>query len=323
VKTKLFGKGFMKIVGLAVGGAIALAAGAELLSSVVSIVLAFRFGNAMPLIIVVILTVGLILVTNHIPEETPSRTILKILSYAATCYLAVIAFVIALPYGLVMSIIAAGAVGVLSSTLGDQKMLFSQIKRSLESQNRANRLTARSIPIGDGQSFRLNKFHTIMLLESGVREKVVQLMKERPLLAISLTHYEECDALFVTEAEDPSKFDRVMKLLGDYDIVTRGFASALLAEAIQLVPILDSKNGLKFDDYRYTRDSQTIDTLLEQAPVRMTVFPSPQGLGVVVPDMEAPGMEVERLKHGHEANVLLHRNYSYLEEVDKQIESTA
>jgi hypothetical protein len=148
-------------------------------------------------------------------------------------------------------------------------------------------------------------------------------MKERPLLAISLTHYEECDVLFISEKENTSKFNRVMKLLGDYDIGTQGFASVLLAEAIQLVPILDSKNGLKFDDYRYTRDSRTIDTLLEQAPVRMTVFPSLQGLGILVPDMEAPGMEVECLRHGHEADIVLHRDYSYLEEVDKQIESTA
>jgi hypothetical protein len=319
----LFGKALMKVVGLAVGGAIALAIGAELLSSVVSIVTAFRFGNLLPLMTVVILTMCLALVSNRVPEETPSRAILRILSYASTGYLAVVAFVIVLPYGLVMSIIAAATIGILSSILNDQKAIRFQLRYSVMAQSRIGMTAAGSITNEDGKSFGLDSFQTIILLEPNAREKVVQLMKERPLLAISLTHYEDCDVLFVNDCESSLKMDNIMKLLRNYNIETRGFASSLLKEAIQLVPVLDSRNGLKLNDYRFARNGQTIGTLLEQAPVRMTIFPSAHGIRVVVPETEAPGMNVENIKPGYEVDILVHRDYSILKEVDRQIESSA
>lgn len=320
---KLFGKGLTKIISLAIAGAIALAAGAQLLASVVSVVLAFRFGNIIPLAIVVILTVGILLVANRIPEESTARTIIKILSYAVTGYLAVTAFVIALPYGLIVSIIAAGAVGVFSSIIGEQQTFWKHIRQSLQFENRFSGLPIRSVPVGNGTSFRLNSLHTIVILEEGTREKLVHLMKERPLLPISLTHYEDCDILFIAEENDPSRCDRIMKLLKESDIGIKDLASPLLAEAIQMVPILDSRNGLKFEDYRIARDDKTISSLLIQAPSRLTIIPSVNGLLILIPEFEAPGLNVDRLKHGCEAEVLLDRNYSHLKEAEKPIESPA
>ncbi|MFW9956655.1 MAG: hypothetical protein ACFFCT_01175 [Candidatus Odinarchaeota archaeon] len=319
----MFGKGLTKIISLAIAGAIALAAGAQLLASVVSVVLAFRFGNIIPLAIVVILTVGILLVANRIPEESTARTIIKILSYAVTGYLAVTAFVIALPYGLIVSIIAAGAVGVFSSIIGEQQTFWKHIRQSLQFENRFSGLPIRSVPVGNGTSFRLNSLHTIVILEEGTREKLVHLMKERPLLPISLTHYEDCDILFIAEENDPSRCDRIMKLLKESDIGIKDLASPLLAEAIQMVPILDSRNGLKFEDYRIARDDKTISSLLIQAPSRLTIIPSVNGLLILIPEFEAPGLNVDRLKHGCEAEVLLDRNYSHLKEAEKPIESPA
>jgi hypothetical protein len=320
---KVFGKGLTKIISLAIAGAIALTAGAQLLASVTSIVLAFRFGNIIPLAVVVILTIGTLLVASRVPEESAVRTIIKILAYAVTGYLAVTAFVITLPYGLVISIIAAGAVCVLSSIIGEQKTFWKHVRQSLQFENRLNGLSIRSVPVGDGSSFRLNSFHSIVILEEGTREKLVHLMKERPLLPISLTHYEDCDVLFIAEENDPTRYVRIMKLLKESGIEIRGLASPLLAEAIQMVPILDSKNGLRFDDYRIARDDKTINSLLAQAPSRLTVIPSTNGLCVLIPEMEAPGLNVERLKHGYETNILLNRDYSHLKEEEKPIESTA
>ncbi|MDH4215087.1 MAG: hypothetical protein OEV85_14315 [Candidatus Thorarchaeota archaeon] len=318
----MFGKGLTKIISLAIAGAIALAAGAQLLASVVSVVLAFRFGNIIPLAIVVILTVVILIVANRFPEESSARTIIKILSYAVTGYLAVTVFVIALPYGLIVSIIAAGAVGVFSSIIGEQQTFWKHIRESLQFENRFSGLPIRSVPVGNGTSFRLNSLHTIVILEEGTREKLVHLMKERPLLPISLTRYEDCDILFIAEENDPSRCDRIMKLLKESDIGIKDLASPLLAEAIQMVPILDSRNGLKFEDYRIARDDKTISSLLTQAPSRLTIIPSVNGLLVLIPEFEAPGLNVDRLKHGCEADVLLDRNYSHLKEAEKPIEST-
>jgi hypothetical protein len=314
----LFGKGIIKVISLVVGGAIALAAGAQLLASVVSVVLSFRYGNFIPLAIVIVLTIIVLLIANRVPDESPTRVIIKILAYAITGYLAVVAFVISLPYGLIVSIIAAGAVGVFSSMLGEQKILWNQVKNLLPSSNRYKGFS-RSVRVGDGTSFRLNFCHNIVVLSEGTREKLIHLMKERPLLPISLTHYEDCDVLFI----DENRYERVMKLLKDLNIGIKGPASTLLSEAIQMIPILDSKNGLKFEDYRLARDDATINSLLAQAPLRLTVYPSATGLGVIIPDMEAPGLNVEPLKRGSEVEIILHRNYSILEEAEKSIESTA
>ncbi len=120
-----------------------------------------------------------------------------------------------------------------------------------------------------------------------------------------------------------AKFDQVIDLINNLGIEIKGSTSPLLAEAIQMIPIIDSQNGLKMETYRLARDEKSITELLSLAPTRMTVFPTISGLVVLVPDMDAPGLLVERLEQGTEADVLLHRNYSLLEEVEKLVETTA
>lgn len=321
----MFGKGITKIIGLAIAGAIALAAGAELLSSVVSVVLAFRFGNYLPLTMVVALTLSITIISNRYDEESPTHTLLKILSYASTGYLVVVSFVIALPYGLVIAIIAAGSAGVGISIIGDQKKIGQQVGHFFMNSQASHRFSGtslRTIQLGDGTSYTLKTFHSLLILERSSRDKLIQLMRNRPRLPISLTIFEDCDVLFIVEDDEPLRFDRILKLLKDSSIETKGLASPLLAEAIQMVPVIDSKNGLDYHDYRIATDDKTIDDLLSLAPPRMTIFPSQRGLRVLVPEMEAPGLNVERIKSGYEMDVLLHREFSNLEEAEKPIENT-
>ena len=323
----MIGKGIItKLIGYSIAGAIALVAGTELLVSVVSVVLAFRMGDLSPLIGVILLTMGLLLVTKRVSEESPTRLILNILAYAATGYLAVVSFVIALPYGLIFSGIAAGVTAGFCSFVKEPSMVTSYIRdfaSQIQSSGTLNGVAKRIVPVGDGESFSLNTFHNVLILENGTRDKVIQLMRDRPLLPISLTHFVDCDVLFITENNNPAKFDQILKLLDDLSIGTRKQTSRLLTEAIQMVPIIDSQNGLGMDNYRIAKDEKSINDLLSLAPVRMTVFPTTAGLRILVPDQDAPGLIVEQLEHGKEANVLLHRDYSLLEEVGKPVETTA
>ena len=322
----LFGNVLTKMIVLVVGGAIVIAAGAELLASVASVVLAFRLGDFVPLLAIAVLTIVIQTLTNHVAYESRGFILMTALAYAITGYLAFTVFLIALPYGLIVSFLASGALCVISSISRKQKLgiYWKQVMQSLSrSQNGHHGLPNRQVPLGDGTSFKLNSFHTVMILEEGGREGIVQLLRERPLLPVSFTHYEDCDVIFIADENDPMRCEQVMKLLKDSSIGVKGPASPLLAEAVQMVPILDSRNGLKFEDYRLTRDEKTISSLLVQAPSRMTVFPSPLGLGILIPAPEVPGMNVERLKRGCEADILLNREYSRLEEVEKSIESTA
>lgn len=320
----MFGKGLTKIIGYAVAGAIVLVTGAELLTSVVSVVLAFRSGNLIPLLGVIVLTVLLLLTTGHVGEKTPTHMFLNILGYAATGYLIVVTFVIAIPSGLIGSIILAGVTGVLCSFIRNPKNIqyyVSQAFSHIHTSGVFNGLSRRIIPVGDGTYFTQNMVYSILILNEGSRDRIIQLMRDRPLLPISYTHYVDCDVLFITERNNPSKYGRILKLLKEYDIHTKGPASPLLSEAIQMIPIIDSRYGLKLDDYRLTKDEATIANLLELSPPRLTVFPTPTGLCVLVPDMDAPGLNVEPLRRGHEHEVLLHRNYVHLWEVEKVIES--
>lgn len=322
----MLGKGITKLIGYAIAGAIALIAGTELLASVVTVVLAFRLGDISPLVAVILLTVGLLLLVKRVSEDSPTRLILNILAYAASGYLAVVSFVIVLPYGLVFAGIAAGITAGICSIIKEPAILMPYLQEfvsQIQSIGSMNIVSKRTVPVGEGDSFSLNTMHNILILDDGSRDKVIQLMRDRPLLPISLTHFVGCDVLFVSEDSTPAKFEQIMKLLKDMSIGVKKQTSSLLAEAIQMVPIIDSQNGLEMDNYRLARNEKTINDLLALAPVRMTVFPTTAGLRVLVPDMDAPGLIVESIEQGREVSVLLYRDYSFFEEVEKPVETAA
>ncbi len=320
----MFGKGIIKLIGLIFAGAIALAGGAELLASVVAVVLAFRGGNPLPLLLVGIVTIVLLRVVKKQTDDTPVKMILNIVSYAATGYLVVVAFVVALPFGLVASIATAIATSVIVSFIGDPSSLMVQVQEFLpQSQgNPIRNLSKRVVQTGDGSSFTVNSSNSIIVINSDHRNNVVELMRARSLLPISLTHFEDLDVVFIANGRDRPMFDRVIALLRTYGIETRGPTPTLLSEAIQMIPIIDEQNGLMMKGYRIAKDQKTVEDLLALWPVRMTIFPTEGGLKVLVPEHEATGLNVEPLKQGYEPEVLLHRNFTSLREAMESVEST-
>ncbi len=321
----MFGKSIIKLIGLVFAGAIALAGGAELLASVVAVVIAFRMGNPFPLIIVGIVTVVLLRVVKKQTEETPVKMILNIVAYAATGYLVVVAFVVALPYGIVASIATAISTSVVVSFIGDPSSLMGQFQEFLPSSvgGPISNLSKRVVQTGDGSSFTVNSSNSVIVINPDHRDRVVELMRNRSLLPISLTHFEDLDVLFITNKRDPSMFDQVNTLLSTYGIETKGPAPSLLSEAIQMIPIIDEQNGLMMKEYRLAREEKTVENLLTLWPVRMTILPSERGLMILVPEMEVIGLNVEPIKQGYESEVLLHRNFTTIREVMESVESAA
>ncbi len=312
----------MKLTGYAIAGAIALVAGAELLSSVVAVVFAFRFGDPSPLIGVVFITVGLLLVVNRVSPESPLRLVLNILTYAASGYLAVVVFVIALPYGLTISGIAAGLVAGICSFIKKPDVLTGYIRvaiTQIKSSGSSNELSSRLISLGDGESLTMDLSQHPVLLEHGTKDKVIQLMRDRPLLPISFTHYVGCDILFICDDKNPEKYQQILNLLEERSIGVKKITSHLFTEAIHMIPIIDSQNGLGMDEYRLARDEKTINDLLSIMPVRMTIFPTTNGLNILVPDTDAPGLLVETIEQGKAVDALVNRNYSLFEEVEKPV----
>jgi hypothetical protein len=317
----VFGKSIIKLIGLLFAGAIAIAGGAELLVSVVGVVIAFRTGNPLPLILIISTTIVILRAVKTQKEETPTKLILNIVGYATTVYLMVVAFVIALPYGLFVSIAIAITTAILISFIGDPSTLLTQVRDYVPSTMRQS-VSRRVVQTGDGSTFTVNSSNTVIIINSEHRNKVVDLMRERLLLPISLTHFEELDVLFVSAGRNHSLFDRVISLLSAYGVETQGTASALLSEAIQMIPIIDQQNGLPMKEYRLARDEKTVQDLLLRWPSRMTIFPSEEGLRVLVPEMEVIGYNVEPLKKGFESDVLLYRDFTSTQGVRESIEST-
>jgi hypothetical protein len=333
----VFGKSIIKLIGLIFAGAIALAGGAELLASVVGVVLAFRAGNPFPLLLVGIVTIILLRVVKKQTEETPVKMILNIVAYAATGYLVVVAFVVALPYGLMASIVTAIATSVVISFIGDPSSILSQVQNYVPSTlgGSINGLPKRVVQTEDGSSFTVNFTNSVIVINPDHRDKVVDLMRDRSLLPTSLTHFEDLDVLFISNEGDRTMFERVNSLLNSYGIETKGSllnsygietkgpVPALLAEALQMLPIIDEQNGLSMKEYRLAKDEKTISDLLSLWPARMTIFPTEQGLRVLVPDIDVIGFNVEPLKQGHESEVLLHRDFTSIREVKESVESPA
>ena len=320
----MFGKGIIKIIGYIILGAIVLAIGAELLSSVVSIVLAFRLGNPVPFLATAFGTVFLLLAISRLNENTSLYVISNILGYAITGFFIVVVFVMVLPYGLVISFISAGISGAFCSFLRDPMQVQQYIRKVVSDIHISgifDGLKTRNVEVGDGYSFTLNSSCNLLIVEEESRARLLQLMRERPLLPISYTHYVGCNVLFIDECSSSSKSESILKLLTDYRIVTKKITSHLLIEAIQIVPILDSRHGLKLDDYRITNDESTITNLLSLSPPRLTIFPTAQGLCALIPELDAPGLNIEPIRRGYEHEVILHRNFINAWEVEKQIEA--
>lgn len=321
----MFGKSIIKLIGLVFAGAIALAGGAELLASVVGVVLAFRAGNPFPLILVITVTVILLRIVKSQTEDTPVRMILNIVAYAATGYLIVVGFVIALPYGLMASIATAIATSIVISVIGNPASIATQVKSYIPFalSSSLQGVSRRVVQARDGSSFMLNSSNSIIIIKPRDRQKVVELMRDRSLLPISLTHFEDIDVLFISKMENSTSFDHVNSLLTSYGIQPEGKAPALLSEAVQMIPIIDEQNGFLMKDYRLARDQKTVQNLLESWPPRMTVFPSDKGLRVLVPYSEVVGLNVVTLKRGYESEILLHRDFTSIQEVGESVESAA
>ncbi len=322
----MLGKGITKLIGYITLGAIILAIGAKLLSSVASIVLAFRIGNVFPFASVALITILLLLSISRLNENTSLYAILSIVGYAATGYLIVVVFMMTIPLGLLLSCITTGISAALCSILRNPKQAqqyFGQAISQIRISGVLNGQQKNHVRLRNGNSFALNASSTLLIIKKGSRDKLLQLMRERPLLPISYTHYVDCDILFIDENTSTSKTEKILELLLDYKIETKRIASSLLVEAIQMVPVLDSQHGLKIDDYRVTNDEVTITNLLQLSPPRLTIFPTKGGLCALIPEIDAPGLNVEPIRRGYENEVVLNRNFIHAREVEKQIETTA
>ena len=313
----MFGKSIIKLLGFTIAGALVLAGGAQILASAISIVLELRGGNPLPFLLVVGVTLLVLRLPYAFKDDSPLRAIQMILTYGVTAYLVVLVFVALLPFGLVVSFTGCSLTAIGCSVFNDP----SDAKRFVKDLGVYRHLSS-SLKIRDTSASDFNSvlghsdtdLRHMFLVPLGQEENVVNLMRERPLLPISLTRYEDFNVLVVKSGPDIRLLKQIKALLLAAEVDAMVAMSPLLLEAIQKLPLIDAQFGLSMGEFCYVSVPNTVEYLLRNWQTRMTVFPTENGPWVIVPESAVPGLKTGSIPMGREAEALLLHNYSSIKE---------
>jgi hypothetical protein len=313
----MFGKSIIKLIGFTIAGALALAGGAQILTSAISIVLELRGGNPLPFLIVVCATLVVLRLPSAFKDDNPIRIIQVILTYGITAYLVVVVFVMLIPFGLLISFTGCSLTAIMCSIFNDPSEVKRFIKGLEVEGHLSSSLKIRETPVSDfgtivGYSDATQRH--MFLVPLGQEDNVVSLMRERPLLPISLTRYEDFNVLTAKTGSDPRLLKQIRSLLLAAEIEAIDSIPPLLLEVIQKLPLIDTQFGLSMDEFCYVSIPETVDYLLKNWQTRMTVFPTENGPWVIVPNSVVPGLKTGSIPMGREAETLLLHNFSAIKE---------
>ncbi|MHA2379624.1 MAG: hypothetical protein ACXADS_10115, partial [Candidatus Thorarchaeota archaeon] len=177
----MFGK---SIIRYAIGGAIALFLGSQLIGSVSWVVLAWRFGNITPMVSVWMGTVVALVFARRQTKE-PLSTVMDVVAWACTIYTSVVMMFTMLPYGLVASLFTLGITVMVCSSIKEPEGISTRLSTLLEPAGSLGQ----SIPlIGKTTITRSAAWSSIeklkmkaMVLPSSLRGTVLDLLRDRPL----------------------------------------------------------------------------------------------------------------------------------------------
>ncbi len=304
----MFGK---SIIRYAIAGAIMLFLGSYLLSSVTWVVFAWRFGDITPLASVVAGTVLLLVLTRRQTSE-PISTILDVVSWACIIYVGVVVLFITIPFGLVVAFIALGVTVMVFHNIKEPRGIsdrFSSLLEPAGSLGQSIPLIGKTTVTRSAAWSSINKLKMkAIVLPTSLRGTVLELLRERPLLPVSVTRYEDCDIMIVRTEGEEKVLQQVSDALTEKGVDDFLLLSPFMTNAVLGLPILEQEDGLALHDYMVASEEQTVDRLLEMWPNRITVFPNRNGLRVVIRNDSAPGFDLEELPQGTEARILLGRD---------------
>lgn len=311
----MFGKTVLRLISYAVAGAVAILLGGRIVSSVASVVFAWRMGNPLPIIVVIVGSLVLVLFSRGEANTLP-KMIMNILGWIAAAYLSVVIFFVSIPlgliagfFGLALTLMSFGAIKDTKGIGGRLRFLVYQIvsagsafpalRRNSAMNNQSIWFLVRGLAL---RSY---------LVPRGQRFRILDLVRERPLLPVSLTRYGNADILFVRE--NPQITDQIESLLEDEGIQDALPLGPFLTNALLALPLIEERDAcFSPADYVFCRDESTVNRLVDIWPDRITVFPSMGGPIVVVRNDTVPGFETRPLPRGTESCVLLERDVSML-----------
>lgn len=313
----------------AVIGAVAIVIGSELLRSASVVALSLKAGNVGPFAVVLVMTIGLLVLSGRVSRRAKGSRVpgllMDIAAYACTIYLFLTTLLSTLSLGVVVALGSAACTALLVPAARNPRSL-QKLRGPLVSAVSGTGLSLPGVEqsISPNEAWRAvsRSSMRVIAVPPESRDVMVAMLRERPLLPVSLTHLQ--GALFLVVSGNDRKEDwerRLLALLDELGVKGSRKASPLLREAVLALPILDSMHGLWMSDYVLAADLSTVERLIQSWPDRMTVFPDPHGLRVVVRKQHAAGLNTRAIPRGCETGVLVGRDLSVFDEEVQQIEA--
>ena len=223
---------------------------------------------------------------------------------------------VVLPFGLIAAFLAMGGTIIGCSRMKEPGSITERFSGLLEPMGSFGH----SIPILGRNSVSHGRFWTsidklnmkAIVLPNSMRGAVFDLLRERPLLPVSITRYEECDILIVRTEGEEKVLKQVQQALAEKGAERLQVLSLFMTNAILSLPLVEDDKGMTLKEYKMAVEESTVKKLLEIWPNRITVFPNRTGLRVVIRNDTAPGFDLEQLPRGREAHVLLGRDIAQL-----------
>ncbi len=319
----MFGTSILSLVKYMVVAALAIILSSELLSSAAGAVDAMRHGDPIPVLsaLVVMLVLMRLAGSRTARGEQRERVTVLLLSIAAYCslvYVFVVVFLGVLPFGVPTAVVAASMSVVAGRLVYDSRLLLTGMNSVLSlADSLGMRMSIVDTDRSDGRllmnaldSGRLRVFS----LPAGALRVVVDVLRDRPRLPVSVTHLERDDFLVMWGCSDDASIAGVLSVLESAGVNAR-VVPRLLQEAVLSLPLLESQHGLSIEDYVFTTDPATVQRLIALSPCRMTVFPSARtgAMGVIVRTESAVGLDMRRIPRHLLIAILVGRDYRALE----------
>ncbi len=293
----------------AIVGVIVLTMGSEILRSVASIAFAYRFGNALPLITVVTFAGILMIMSGRAEKDTPLRVILDVCAWTAVVYAATAIILVTLHMGVLVSL---GAVAITVS-------IYSTVQSPTRVRNGSIFLAGLSAQIDrqlvkfrageNNLGFNYPPEFTSFIIPLEHADDIMSLLQTDTTLSVSVSRYEEFLGLIVPETEALL----VRRALATAGIDCKDKVRGSLTATMLLLPHLEEEySSVLMSHYGVIYNQDAIKRLVADWPIRAILFPSRQGLRLILRAEDAAGFRVEKLPWGLERRILVERDFSSL-----------
>ncbi len=308
----MFSKYCFRLMWLSFAAAFAILMGGHLIRYVSSIVIAARLGDYLPLIVLIVCSVALLRISGKFDDKDGLLfNLISIIAWASVILLAIASALIILPFGIVPMIAAVALVGLLARLVQDPQSSISILGQLFGSYPLISFLVMKLYSVWEGHTFSWLRISTsslaLFIIPKEYEMKIIQLMRDRPMLPVSMTILDEFDAL-VLRAKHLEDWHATINNLLQRNKIPYEIGSQILLKLVLALPLIENEGELAHGRYCIIPEQKLIDVLLTEGANYVTLFPRIGGLIAVCPDVFVSGYNVSRLPTNVISSLLINRD---------------